>query len=804
MRRIFRGSAFLCVLACGPALLAVSPASGSLEGRVLDDQGHPVAKAKVRLENRISGFRATAATDGKGLFKLYNVPFSDYHLEVQAPGLQELHQNLSLHSPLPMELNLHMASAAPSATVVVQDHVSLVEVQPAAHLDIDQSSIQKIPAALESQAMSSVLLQTPGFIQDENGRFHFRGSHGQVTYVVDGVPITDQVQATFSNTLDPSDVESMEVITGGVSAEYGGKPAAVINITSKSGLGMARPFAGEVSLGLSRFNTRELGMGVRGGTATFGYFVNGSASSSDRFLDPVNFENYHNHGSSGRLSSRFDWLLGTNDMLRFSASGGTTRRDVVNLASQQAAGQNQRVFDSDANLSVGWTHLFDDSRSLDATLYYRGATARLDPTRGLQPGFSNGGPDTPYWVQSDRWLDNQGVEVAYTQRNGGNSLKTGLQYVRYPLHERFNLAITDSSQVTGPTDPLYPYTAAGGGHILRFAEGFAPALASAYVQDDLRTGPWAFAMGLRFDSYKGRNFTQNQLQPRLGVTYTLPVTHTLVRAVYDRLLITPENENLAFSTSQSIWSLVTQSNTPAPQLRGETQDSYLVGLDQQVGEVLRVSLDYWWKQSRNPADNSQFLNTGILFPISAWKGRFHGMDLRVDTVSIHGWSGYLSAGTARTLFYSPTVGGLDSANPTINGPAGTPYLIDHDQKLTAQAGLSYEQGGFFAQAVGRYDSGLEAGNPNTVLGNPDYAFGIPYVRTEWDSLVGLNYRVKSRTVLDLNAGQTWNLAGHRKLSVGLDLLNATNEKGLYNFLSTFGGTHVIPPRTLALHVKLAF
>jgi hypothetical protein len=38
----------------------------------------------------------------------------------------------------------------------------------------------------------------------------------------------------------------------------------------------------------------------------------------------------------------------------------------------------------------------------------------------------------------------------------------------------------------------------------------------------------------------------------------------------------------------------------------------------------------------------------------------------------------------------------------------------------------------------------------------------------------------------------------------MDLLNALDEKGLYNFLSTFGGTHVIPPRTLAIRVKYKF
>ncbi len=793
------------VLVSPPASPAANAAAGTVSGRIRDDQGRPVTGAVLLLTNKVSGYRQSVKTDAQGRFVLHNVPFNEYHLEADAPGFGQVHQNLEVRTNLPVEVNL--ALKAVSATVVVEESVSLIEEHPSSHLDIDRSTIEKIPSSVQSRAMESILLTTPGFIQDENGRSHFRGSHGQVMFVVDGVPVTDQVQATFSNSLDPAQVESMEVITGGVSAEYGGKPVAVVNLTSKTGLGVPGGFEGDLSFGASRFSTFETAASLRGGSEAFGYFVTAAASRSDRFLDPVNFENLHNHGRTGRVYSRFDWVLGDSDTLRLSFGGGQTRRDVVNLASQEAAGQDQRVENLDGNLSLGWTHLFSPTRSLDASLFYRHATAKLLPTKDLAPGFTDGGPDFPFWARQDRSLDNEGAVLAFTQKNGETTFKAGLQYVRYPIHERFGFAITDVHQVddpaTGqpdPANPLYPYTSAGGGHLFSFEERIAPSLASAYVQDAVKAGNWNLALGLRYDRYHGRDFDQGQLQPRVGLSYSLPSIGSLFRVVYDRLLITPENEGLALSTSQRAWTALSGLYTPVARLRSELQDSYLVGLEQEVGKTAKVSLEYWWKDRANSADNSQFLNTGVLFPIAAARGRFHGMDLRVDLVPVNGWSGYLSAGTVRTVFYGPTVGGLDAASSSETGP----YLIDHDEKLTLQLGIRYEKQGFYGQAIGRYDSGLIAGDPASVAGNPDYDFGVPYVRREQDSLVGQVYRIRPRTVWNFSLGQEIPLGAKRSLQVGLDLLNAFDEKGLYNFLSVFGGTHVIPPRTLAARLKFRF
>jgi hypothetical protein len=796
----------LCALPAASVLVGAPATSSSLSGRVLDEQGQPVAGAVVTLRNPVSGYRQAVRTDAGGRFVLYNLPLDDYRLEVGAPGFGTVGRDAAVRTSLPQVQDFTLPPA--SATVVVEAQASLLADHPSSRQEIDQSTIETAPAAVASRALENILLTTPGFIQDENGRFHFRGSHGQVMYVVDGVPVTDQVQATFSNSMDPAQVDSMEVITGGVSAEYGGKPGAVVNMTSKSGLGTPGGFQGEMSLGASRFSTLEAGTTVRGGDDQFGYFAAVAGSQGDRFLDPVNFQNLHNHGATGRVFTRFDRVLSDADTLRLSFSGGQTNRDVVNLASQEAAGMNQRVANLDQNLSLGWTHLFSATRSLATSLFYRHSDSQLLPTADLEPGYAPGGPDTPEWARHEQVLDNQGLVTAFTQVNGDNTLKTGLQVVRYPIHERFDFAITNpAAEGIGPGDPLAAYTPAadgGGGQIFRFDDRITPVLAAAFVQDDLKRGNLSLGLGLRYDTYCLRSYNQSQWQPRLGLACLLPGGSTQVRAVYDRLMITPENEGLAVSTSQQVWSAISGGATPVAQLRPELQDSFLAGLDQQLGKVVKVTVEYWWKTSVNTADNSQFLDTGLLYPIAARKGRFHGLDLRIDVVPSHDWSGYVSAGTVRTIFFNPTVGGLDAAGASSQG--SSPYLIDHDQKLTLQTGARYAHQGFFGQAVCRYDSGLVAGDPTApgVAGNPDYDFGIPYVRQTSDSFVGSTWRVHSRTVWNANAGQEFKLAHGRTLLAELDLLNVFDEKALYNFLSTFGGTHVIPPRTLAGRLKYRF
>ncbi len=786
-------------LAASASLLS---ASGVILGRVVDASGAPVPKAGVLLRNSITGRELSGIADTDGRFFFFNVPANPYHLHVIASGFATLERDIDVHAGAPLELLLTLRGAV-AATVEVSDErlaVLLDTDTSVKHIDIDRSLIERAPSAATSRGLEALVLQTPGFIADENGRFHFQGSHGQITYVVDGAPISDQIHATFSNSLDPNQVESIEVISGNVPAEFGNKLAAVVNLTTKSGLGFAKPFSGSVFFGASRFQTFEAGASAQGGDDSFGYFLALALSRSDRFLDPVVFENLHNEGKTGRLFGRVD--LGSKDKTSFfraSLTAGGTTRDVPNLPSQEAASQSQESRTRDAMLSLGYTR-FAGQTALEISGAGRLSDQRLSPSPG----------DTPLTFRQDRDLHNGQLLAAVSGAIGAHTWKVGGQAFVWSLQEDFSFGLTDplynapDSEEYNPN--LAPYDLTSGGQLFRYRDSGTPRLLSAYAQDTLRLGNLTAQLGLRLDHYRLED-PETALEPRVGLAYHIPATGTVLRASYNRLYMTPENENLLLVSSLEGASLVPPAVAEALGVRqlavqGERQNAYEVGLEQGVFGLLKVSLSYWRRDATNLSDSFQLFNSGLLFPVTLSKGHLEGADLRIDLARTAGLSGYLSLGTAKAEATPPFNGGLFVSPEPVEVLGKGPFRIDHDQKLSAQLGLQLElaKTGVWVGTVVRYDSGLvtEIEDVAEIRGNPDLAFGLAYVDLDRSPA-----RVKPRTVVSFSAGAE--LAGigvPARLQV--DLLNAFDEKGLYNFLSAFGGTHVVPPRTLAARLRVRF
>jgi hypothetical protein len=66
-------------------------------------------------------------------------------------------------------------------------------------------------------------------------------------------------------------------------------------------------------------------------------------------------------------------------------------------------------------------------------------------------------------------------------------------------------------------------------------------------------------------------------------------------------------------------------------------------------------------------------------------------------------------------------------------------------------------------------------------------------------------RIASRNLLDISIGHDNLLHGDRyKVSARFSVINLMNTEALYNFLSTFSGTHYVTPRTLTATLGFHF
>ena len=165
-----------------------------------------------------------------------NLPPNPYHISVDAEGFRPFERDVDVRSGVPITLDLTLALAGATTSVDVVGHAQdLLERDPTAHTDVDQSLMAKLPIETSSGGLNQVVtLASPGVVADSNGFFHPVGDHAQTQFSIDNQPITDQQSRLYSNQISQDVVKSMEVIR--VAPAEGGDKAAWSHIVTKSGL----------------------------------------------------------------------------------------------------------------------------------------------------------------------------------------------------------------------------------------------------------------------------------------------------------------------------------------------------------------------------------------------------------------------------------------------------------------------------------------------------------------------------------------------------------------------------------------
>ncbi|HEX8180638.1 MAG TPA: TonB-dependent receptor [Pyrinomonadaceae bacterium] len=792
-------SSLLLAVAFGLTAFAQSHV-GTVQGTVRDPNGALVPNAAVTITEHTTGYKQTTQTNEQGEFKLVNVPFHIYTVRAEAPGFQPAEKPVDLETPLPENVDLTLAIGTTNETVTVTTENQVVEAdKTASDTGISQTLLERPLGAVPSRGIEAIVASAPGFAPDDNGRLHPRGSESQVQYVVDGVPITDNLSAIFSTSLDARTMRTVEVLTGGISAEFGDKLAGVVNVNTRSGL--EGPTQGGVTFSGGSFSTGEISTDFATHTKKFGFLTNLSTTTSQRYLDPPTIENFHNFGRTGKGFFRLDYQFDQNNSLRATFLLGGSNFQVPNRLEQEIAGQDQKQRLRDNSEFITFEHIFSPTALGQFSFFHRGGSARL----------TSNPLSTPVAAFQERTLNNTGGIAAISLTRGKHNIKFGGQFTITPLDEHFSFyptvafpALTDENGDTVP-NPVNAFTAA---NPFVFAGHKTGRTLSAYVQDRFTLFPnFTLDAGVRYDNYR-LLIHDDAFSPRIGIAYFIPRTQTTLRASYNRFFQPPPAENLLLASSTQAAAIsplaVLQGVTTLQPIQPDKENVYEVGAQQALARYFRLNLTVYQKRIQNFSDKDQFFETGVIFPITISSGRVTGEELRLESIDMHGFRAFVSYANSRAYGVTPINGGLFlGEDPGDLRTVGLKFANDHDQRNSLQFQMSYNhRSGVYAIFGGRYDSGYPVDvQPGTTRADFSAAGFDPRLFDEIDFQRG---RTRPRTIFDFSIGADLLRKERASLNLQFDVQNLTNALYLYNFESVFSGTHVGSPRLLSGRLGIRF
>ena len=831
----------------------------ALCGSIKDQSGAVVAGAVLQLSAASS--RLETRTDNGGQFCFNSIQPGNYDLTVQARSFLLKRQEVIVHLGETVHLTLSLLIEPVTEEVTVAEGAADVTSVNVTQTRIGSGLINNLPSESVNAALSSVLtLATPGVAADSNGVFHPLGEHAETSFSIDGQPISDQQSRIFSNQISADTIQEMRTLQGAPPAEFGDKTSLIVEATTRSGLNTGGP-NGSFSIGYGSFSTPTTSVTLSSGSNEFGNFLALDGLNSHRFLDAPEFQPLHASGNAENVFDRFDWQPSNATSLHMNVSAARSWFQVPNTYDQQSAAQDQRQHMVSFNFGLAISHVLKPSLLFTANTWLRQDRVNYFPSANV---FS----DQPATLAQSRRLTSTGFRSDLTYSHGRHTSKGGVQVQITPLSERFSTGLTDPAfnspcvdqngapvpdpTLTGPSQcasagytentsyqpALLQYDLTRGGTLFRFRGTTSIREESAYLQDAIKLSQFTVNLGLRYDNYSGLSKGFG-LQPRTGIAYQVRATGTVLHVSYARVFLTPYNENLVLSSSTGPGGLASGSLGTAniQPLTPARRNQFNLGLEQQFGSKFDVQAEYFWKFTRGAYDFNTILNTPLNFPIQFRKSKIDGAMLRATLNNVHGFSAFTVLGHSRSRLFSPEIGGINFG--TAYAPVARP---DHDQGFQQTTNVQYQfperdLRSLWAGLTWRFDSGL------VVVNVPDYATALTLsgdqqqeiglycgsvFATVHDPLRSCNSPRYGATLINIVAPGTYNpdtnpsrirprnlfdialgsdsLWKRDRYSVGgkLTVVNLMNKVALYNFLSSFSGTHFVTPKTVQGELTLHF
>jgi hypothetical protein len=298
------------------------------------------------------------------------------------------------------------------------------------------------------------------------------------------------------------------------------------------------------------------------------------------------------------------------------------------------------------------------------------------------------------------------------------------------------------------------------------------------------------------------------------------------------------------------------------------RNEFHAGIEQAFGKYLVFSGEYITKYTHNGYDFSVLGNTPITFPIEWHNSKIPGYAGRVSVPDLHGFSALMVFSSVAARFFQPQIGGAGSTVATAAGLPfridhdekfnQTTHLQYQPWKRGPWMGFNWRyDSGLVAGATPCFGTNAANDCPGTIpmTGVPGGGFvsmgaanvGEIPLSADQESEAGFTCggvratptaplpfncaassfgstlikvpapntenddhsppRIASRNLFDVSVGHDnlFHFHGDKyKVSAQLTVINLTNKYALYNFLSTFSGTHYVTPRAITAQLGFHF
>ncbi|HWD58258.1 MAG TPA: TonB-dependent receptor [Stellaceae bacterium] len=559
---------------------------------------------------------------------------------------------------------------------------------------LSNSAIQDLPGG-SNAPINDAILQMPGVDQDNaaNGGLHVRNEHLNVQYRIDGVIIPDGV-SFFGQDLSTRFVDSLQLITGALPAQYGLRTAGIVDIQSKSGL--FQP-GGSVTLSGGSYGTINPSIEYGNSAGGYNFYFSGDYLDTGHGINntTAKYNPIHDHSEQTHDFAYLEKIIDPNNRISFMAGEFNAQFQIPNTPGQPTFGGIGAIngmpisaFDS-ANLNEHQTEgaqfaALSFLHSEGPLAYQVSLTSKysfLDYHPDLLGDLAFNGIGEA--AERTSWANNLQAEGSY-RLNSDHTLRAGILVTGEHVTSSTNAAVLAQTDTDAAGNPIFATTTTS------IVDDTAKTSYSysAYAQDEwhaldtLTVNP-----GVRFDVVNGYT-TGSQISPRLNAVWQATPS-TVVHAGYASYFTPPPQElvstsDIALFANTSAAPTVTQ-NSPIKNERAQYLD---VGVIQDVLPGLKAGVDVYYKYARNLLDEGQFGAPVVATPFNYHLGINQGVELTASyTAGAFDFYGNLAIAKQKAK-------GIDSAqfnfSPDDLISAGSRLVnTDHSQLYTASGGVAY-------------------------------------------------------------------------------------------------------------------